>query len=68
MLEQMADGILSAEDFASLHKSTVKAIADLRERLAFAESEVLDIDSSIEYLTHILWNTCNTLNLYALSR
>lgn len=57
VLEQMADGILSAEDFASLHKSTVKAIADLRERLAFAESEVLDIDSSIEYLTHILWNT-----------
>jgi PAS domain-containing protein len=57
VLEQMADGILSAEDFASLHKSTVQAIADLRERLAFAESEVLDLDSAIEYLTHLLWNT-----------
>jgi site-specific DNA recombinase len=57
VLGQMADGVLSAEDFASLHKSTVKAIADLREPLAFAESDVLDIDSAIEYLTHILWNT-----------
>jgi hypothetical protein len=57
VLGQMADGILSAEDFANLHKSTVKAIADLRERLAFAESEVLDLDSAIEYLTHLLWNT-----------
>jgi Reverse transcriptase (RNA-dependent DNA polymerase) len=57
MLGQMADGVLSAEDFTRLHKSTVKAIADLRERLAFAESEVLDLDSAIEYLTHILWNT-----------
>jgi hypothetical protein len=57
VLGQMADGILSAEDFANLHKSTIKAIADLRERLAFAESEVLDLDSAIEYLTHLLWNT-----------
>jgi site-specific DNA recombinase len=57
VLGQMADGVLSAEDFASLHKPTVKAIADLRERLDFAESEVLDLDSAIEYLTHLLWNT-----------
>jgi hypothetical protein len=52
VLGQMADGILSAEDFSALHKQTVEAIADLRERLAFAESDVLDIDSAIEYLTH----------------
>jgi hypothetical protein len=57
VLGQMADGILSAEDFSALHKQTVEAIADLRERLAFAESDVLDIDSAIEYLTHLLWNT-----------
>jgi site-specific DNA recombinase len=57
VLGQMADGVLSAEDFASLHKSTVEVIADLRERLAFAESDVLDLDSAIEYLTHLLWNT-----------
>jgi site-specific DNA recombinase len=57
VLGQMADGILSAEDFSALHRQTVEAIADLRERLAFAESDVLDIDSAIEYLTHLLWNT-----------
>jgi hypothetical protein len=57
VLGQMADGLLSADDFTDLHKSTVEAIADIRERLAFAESDVLDIDSAIEYLTHILWNT-----------
>jgi site-specific DNA recombinase len=57
VLGQMADGILSTDDFRSLHKSTVEAIADIRERLAFAESDVLDIDSAIEYLPHILWNT-----------
>jgi hypothetical protein len=57
VLGQMADGVLSAEDFTSLHKSTVKAVADLNERLAFAESDVLDLDSAIEYLTHLLWNT-----------
>jgi site-specific DNA recombinase len=57
VLGQMADGILSAEDFASLHKSNVEAIADLEERLSLAESDVLDIDSAIEYLTHLLWNT-----------
>jgi hypothetical protein len=52
----MADGILSADDFANLHKKTVEAIADLRRRLAVAESDVLDLDSA-EYLTHLLWNT-----------
>jgi hypothetical protein len=57
VLEQMADGDLSKEDFKSLNASTVKAIADLEERLSFAESEVLDVDSAIEYLTHLLWNT-----------
>jgi site-specific DNA recombinase len=57
VLEQMADGDLSKEDFKSLNASTVEAIADLEERLSFAESDVLDIDSAIEHLTHILWNT-----------
>ena len=54
VLGQMADVILIAEEFASLPKSTLKAIADLRERLDFAESDVLDIDSAIEFLTHPL--------------
>jgi hypothetical protein len=40
-----------------LHKNTLKAIADLRGRLALCESDVLDLDSAIEYLTHLLWNT-----------
>ena len=53
----MADGDLSKEDFKSLHEGTITGIADLRERLAFAESDVLDLDSAIEYLTHLLWNT-----------
>jgi site-specific DNA recombinase len=57
VLDQMADGDLSKEDFKSLNASTVEAIADLEERLSFAESDVLDIDSAIEHLTHILWNT-----------
>jgi hypothetical protein len=57
VLGQMADGILSPDDFATLNKSNVDAIADVRERLAFAESEVLDLDSAIEYLTLLLWNT-----------
>jgi hypothetical protein len=35
----------------------VAAIGDLEERLSFAESDVLDIDSAIEYLIHLLWNT-----------
>jgi DNA invertase Pin-like site-specific DNA recombinase len=57
VLEQMADGDLSKEDFKSLNASTVEAIADLEQRLSFAESDVLDIDSAIEHLTHLLWNT-----------
>jgi hypothetical protein len=57
VLGQMADGDFSKEDFKSLHEGTVTAIADLRERLVFAESDAQDLDSAIEYLTHLLWNT-----------
>ena len=57
VLEQMADGNLSPDDFATLNRSTVESIADLRQRLTLSESNVLDLDSAIEYLTHLLWNT-----------
>ena len=56
----MADGVLSGEDFKGLNEGIVVALADLRERLAIAESEVLDLDSAIEFLTHLLWNTSIT--------
>jgi site-specific DNA recombinase len=57
ILDQMADGVLSADDFTKMHKTTTEAIADLREKLRLSQSNELDLDSAIEYLTHLLWNT-----------
>ena len=39
----MADGAISSEDFATLHRGTTEAIADVRDRLALAESSELDL-------------------------
>jgi site-specific DNA recombinase len=60
VLEQMADGVLSATDFANVHKKTEAALATLRARLALSEAEGLDLEQAIEYLTHLLWNTSVT--------
>ena len=57
ILEQMADGILDAGDFATLRKQTADAIAEIRQRLGVADANVLDLDSAIEYLMHLLLNT-----------
>lgn len=38
----MADGAISSEDFATLHRGTTEAIADVRDRLGLAESSELD--------------------------
>jgi hypothetical protein len=64
VLVQMADGILSEEDFASLHKSATTAMADIRARIDRAESSELDLETSLGYLCHLLWNTCNPFNLH----
>lgn len=53
----MADGVLSEEDFASLHKSTTTAMADIRARIDRTESSELDLETSLGYLFHLLWNT-----------
>jgi len=58
VLVQMADGVLSEEDFASLHKATTTAMADIRARIDRAESSELDLETSLGYLFHLLWNTC----------
>ena len=59
VLGQMADGAISSEDFATLHKGTTEAISDMRDRLASAESNELDLDTALGYLKHILWNTAS---------
>jgi site-specific DNA recombinase len=57
VLNQMADGVLSHEDFASMNNEATEKIADLRMRLALSQSGELDLETAIEYLNHLLWNT-----------
>ena len=57
ILDQLADGVLSPEDFRGLIKTANAEIDDLNERLTASEPFDLDVDTAIEYLTHLLWNT-----------
>ena len=56
MLDQLADGHVSGEDYARINKETSAAIAELQGRLETVEMGELDIDSAISYLEHLLWN------------
>jgi hypothetical protein len=53
----MADGVLAAEDFATLHRKTNESIAEVSARLVLCEADELDIDTALGYLASILWNT-----------
>ena len=57
ILDQLADGVLSAEEFGGLNSRTTDRIADLKERLVLAESRELDLDTMVEFLIHKVWNT-----------
>lgn len=57
VLNQMADGVLSREDFPTMNNDATERIVDLRMRLALSQSDELDLETAIEYLTHLLWNT-----------
>ena len=57
ILNQLADGVLSPEDFSGLIKTANAEIDDVNERLMASEPFDLDVDTAIEYLTHLLWNT-----------
>jgi len=67
ILDQLADGILSPEDYSGLNKGMTLKIADLTERLTISESSELDLETAIEYLTHLLWNTSIVWQTSALS-
>jgi site-specific DNA recombinase len=56
MLEQLADGHVSGDDYAKVSKATSVSIGELRERLDLVVLEDLDIDAAISYLEHLLWN------------
>ena len=53
----MADGVLAAENFATLHRKTNESIAEVSARLVLCEADELDIDTALGYLASILWNT-----------
>jgi hypothetical protein len=53
VLVQMADGVLSEEDFASLPKGTTTAMADIRARIDRVESSELDLKTALDYLCHL---------------
>ena len=57
ILNQLADGVLSPEDFSGLIKTSNAEIDDVNERLMASEPFDFDVDTAIEYLTHLLWNT-----------
>jgi hypothetical protein len=55
VLDQMADGLLSPNDFSNMNKSATDKVADLQMRLAVSRGGELDLETAIEYLTHLLW-------------
>ena len=60
ILDQFAAGVLTAEDFTPMRKAIGETIVGLRHQLSLPEGNILDVDSAIEYLMHLLWNTSAT--------
>jgi site-specific DNA recombinase len=56
ILEQVADGIISADDFALVNTPLREQLAAVHERLSVAEHNELDLDTALGYLVHMLWN------------
>ena len=56
MLAQLADGMVSGDDYALIDRETSASIGGIQERLETVEREDLDIDAAISYLSHLLWN------------
>lgn len=60
ILEQVADGDITAEDFAQLRASTAASAADIRSQLAVTEGQELDQDTCLAFVQHLIWNASAT--------
>jgi hypothetical protein len=56
-VEQIADGVISAEDFKSIDQGVAMDSSAVRERLALVQGDELDLDEAKGYLEYLLWNT-----------
>jgi hypothetical protein len=59
MLQHLAQGHVSGEDYAKQDRETSSSLSEIRQRLEILEMENLDIDAAIAYLSHLLWNARN---------
>lgn len=48
--------MLNEEDFATIRAKTTSAIADIQLRIEVAESSEVDLETSLAYIQHLLWN------------
>jgi site-specific DNA recombinase len=56
LLHNMEEGILSDEDFRPRYEQLNTQIHATRERLSAVTRDSLDVDTAIDYLSHLLWN------------
>jgi site-specific DNA recombinase len=57
LMSQMEKGVLQDEDFAPRYREVTTAIHSVRDQLRVALENELDVDTAIDYLEHLLWNS-----------